>query len=282
MKAGTAESMKFLVLKNQLRIPKYKVIGILDGLWYLTSLSAQDGAIGKFSDEEIAAWLEYDGDPGELIDHLVSRKFLDRCPVHRLIVHDWPQHCPKYIEGILKRHNKPFATIQDAPIGTSYSNVQIADSHSNLLPSLVLSRQVNSSQGNTSLRDKVADSNESPPAISESTDPPQKAKPAKRNPDAEIVIPPALAAEPFLAAWSAWISVRRENRWSCRESCLSKQLDSLSPLGPRLAADCIQTSIRNGWQGIFPEKMNGANNGKRSVAVGAGQIYDPAAEDGKL
>ena len=108
MKAGTTENMKFIVLKRILGIPKYQAIGLLEGLWSLAASSAQDGAIGKFSDLEIAAWLEWEGDHEALIEALIEAGFLDPCDENRLVVHDWEEHCPNYIKANLKSHGKAF------------------------------------------------------------------------------------------------------------------------------------------------------------------------------
>ena len=115
------------------------------------------------------------------------------------------------------------------------------------------------------------------PDKSELTDTQQKRKPPRFDPK-QITLPPELAADPFPSVWSEWISIRREAGWSIRERCLSEQLKSLSPLGPLRAADCIRSSIRNGWTGIFPEKMQGGNaNGRRPP--GPGVIYDEHAAE---
>lgn len=101
--------MKFMVLKTRLGLPRYQAIGLLEGLWYLTATNAQDGAVGRFSDLEIAAWLEYPGDPGAMISALVDAGFLDRSETHRLVVHDWHEHAPMHIKANMAKHKKSFA-----------------------------------------------------------------------------------------------------------------------------------------------------------------------------
>lgn len=103
MKAGTTESMKFMVLKSRLKLPKYVVVGLLESLWSLTARSAPRGDVGKFSNIEIAAWLEWDKDPDELIEAFIESKFLDFDDEHRLIVHDWHEHAPSYIKGNIQK-----------------------------------------------------------------------------------------------------------------------------------------------------------------------------------
>lgn len=91
-----------------------------------------------------------------------------------------------------------------------------------------------------------------------------------------VPIPDSLDLPPFSAAWSEWLDYRRERRLSLRDRTMRAQLESLVPLGPVAAAECLNVSIRNGWQGIFPEKTK---NGKRTLAIGAGQTYDPSAAE---
>lgn len=114
MKAGTTESMKFMVLKSKLRMPKYAVVGLLEGLWGLTAASAPDGAIGKFSNLEIAAWLEWEGEADELIGALIDAKFVDVSDDYRLVIHDWADHAPNFIKGNLAKHGKKFAVARES------------------------------------------------------------------------------------------------------------------------------------------------------------------------
>jgi hypothetical protein len=98
MKTGTPNHIKTKRLARKLKLPLYSVVGILETLWHLTADCADDGGIGRHSNEEIAAYLEWGGDCDELVDALVSSGWLDAHPLHRLIVHDWMEHAPKFIK----------------------------------------------------------------------------------------------------------------------------------------------------------------------------------------
>ncbi|MCY2987003.1 MAG: hypothetical protein NTY19_03935 [Planctomycetota bacterium] len=87
-----------------------------------------------------------------------------------------------------------------------------------------------------------------------------------------VTIPPALTGEPFSIAWAEWISYRRKRRLSSSELTMRAQLESLVPLGPVQAAECLRLSIRNGWQGIFPERFD-KSKPKQPSHVGGGQRY---------
>lgn len=102
-------SLKFLKLKRRLALPHWQVVGLLESLWLFTQTNAAAGDIGRHSDEDIAAGIEWAGDPGELIDALVNCRWLDRCDRCRLVVHDWEDHAPNHLKGNLAKLKIPFA-----------------------------------------------------------------------------------------------------------------------------------------------------------------------------
>lgn len=80
--------------------------------------------------------------------------------------------------------------------------------------------------------------------------------------DAEL--PEALCVDSFRAKWREWLTFRRaELRKSVTPTAAKKQLSALAPLGPALAIDCLELSMRNGWQGVFPEKVRGTDSKSR-------------------
>lgn len=80
-------------------------------------------------------------------------------------------------------------------------------------------------------------------------------------------VPPSVAAPPlpieldtpeFREAWNAWETDRRKRRLKpLTDRGKAQQFAALAPLGPAKACACIAESIRQGWQGLFPERMNG-------------------------
>jgi hypothetical protein len=109
MKANTTDHMKFSRLKRRLGLPMWQVTGLLESIWNLTAKSAPRGDIGKYTNEDIAAKIEWEGDEHMMIDELVKAGWLDECQDHRLVVHDWPEHCPNYIKGGIKSRGEGFA-----------------------------------------------------------------------------------------------------------------------------------------------------------------------------
>lgn len=103
MKAGTQNHVKVKRLKKLLGIPLYRAVGILETLWLLCQDCCDDGNLGKFTDEEIAEYLEWDGDIRALLTALEESRWVDLVD-GRPVVHDWLEHCPEFIrERIRKR-----------------------------------------------------------------------------------------------------------------------------------------------------------------------------------
>jgi hypothetical protein len=170
-------------------------------------------------------------------------KLLDQLATHEFI-RRYESEGRKYIQVLtFHRHQNPHVNESPSTIPPPQSTVQEPDEHSaNPADSL----------------NPITDSLNPQPAL------------------AAVEIPEPLNLPPFPAAWSEWLDYRRERRLSLRDRTMRAQLQSLVPLGPVAAAECLGVSIRNGWQGIFPEKTK---NGKRSLSVGAGQTFDPGGAE---
>lgn len=103
MKDGTIQLSKFRKFASDLGVRGYVAMGILEALWCFTRANAKTGAIGKFSNTEIAKNIEYEGDADKLVWSLVENEWVDTHPEHRLVIHDWEDHMPNYLKGQLKR-----------------------------------------------------------------------------------------------------------------------------------------------------------------------------------
>lgn len=101
MKRGTPDHPKMKGLAKALGIPIYSAVGLMEMLWQFTARYAPQGNVGKFSDEEIAASLGWDGDASRLVATLADKGWLNRDDHYRYIVHDWADHaddtCDKYL-----------------------------------------------------------------------------------------------------------------------------------------------------------------------------------------
>jgi hypothetical protein len=94
---------KFMALKADLRQPKGPVLGWLEALWHFCAKFTPQGNLGKYTNAAIEAWVEWDGEPGELINALLRCGWLDNSAVHRLVVHDWHEHADEAVKKALKR-----------------------------------------------------------------------------------------------------------------------------------------------------------------------------------
>lgn len=93
------QSVKFKKLKRRLRLSQWETIGLLESVWQFAITDAKLGDIGRHSNEDIAASIEWDKDADELVEALVDCGWIDAHSEHRLVVHDWHEHAPKFLKG---------------------------------------------------------------------------------------------------------------------------------------------------------------------------------------
>ena len=70
----------------------------------------------------------------------------------------------------------------------------------------------------------------------------------------EELIPASLKTVEFEIAWDQWCRYRKGIRHKLSKLTALKQLQMLGRYPPAIAVAAIDESIRNGWQGLFPEK----------------------------
>jgi hypothetical protein len=109
MKRGTPDHPKTLALRQDLNLPIYSAVGLLELLWHFTAFYAPRGDIGRFSNQQIAAACGWDGDPDALVKAFISARWVDTNKRHRLIVHDWPEHADDAVHMALARRVTRFA-----------------------------------------------------------------------------------------------------------------------------------------------------------------------------
>lgn len=70
--------------------------------------------------------------------------------------------------------------------------------------------------------------------------------------EAPVVIPPVLDTIEFKTAWQEYITHRSQNGMkSLKMKSIQRTYDAMANWGHDAAIEAINTSIRNGWQGIF-------------------------------
>lgn len=83
-----------------------------------------------------------------------------------------------------------------------------------------------------------------------------------------VDVPRVLDCPRFRTAWSQWLAYRRESRLpSWKPVTIQKQLRQLAEAGLDLAINAIETSITNGWHGLFP-KSGHSNSARRTPSIG--------------
>jgi hypothetical protein len=92
--------------------PATIAVGLLERLWHFTITSAKRGDIGQHDDELIAEACGWVGEPADLVAMLVETGWLDECPEHRLVVHDWHDHAPHFVR---KHIHRAGGFVQSAP-----------------------------------------------------------------------------------------------------------------------------------------------------------------------
>jgi hypothetical protein len=113
MKRGTPDHWKMKELARLLDIPpmytKSWATGCMERLWHYAARYCLQGDIGRVPDTEIA---EVVGWPVKgarrLVDALVTARWLDRSSTHRLLIHDWHEHCDEAVKKTLKNRKLPF------------------------------------------------------------------------------------------------------------------------------------------------------------------------------
>ncbi len=100
MKSGAMTSVKLMRLKRALGLTQYQAVGLLECLWHFTAHNTPDGGIGRYTDDDIAAVLEWENAAAELIGALIESGWIDRHQDGSLWVHDWLDHCPSWVKGV--------------------------------------------------------------------------------------------------------------------------------------------------------------------------------------
>lgn len=73
-------------------------------------------------------------------------------------------------------------------------------------------------------------------------------------------IPAQLDAPRFRQAWAGWIAHRKEIGHALTQRSADMQIKLLARHGEPVAIEAIEASVRNGWRGLFPEKVQGARS----------------------
>lgn len=109
MKLEALDHPKTMELATQLEVELPTAIGYLELFWAFVAKKTPRGDVGKWSDGVIASACMWRGKASQFVQALVSARFVDADADHRLLVHDWPQHCPNWVRAKLKKDGVEFA-----------------------------------------------------------------------------------------------------------------------------------------------------------------------------
>ena len=260
MKREAATHPKLYDLADRLEIPHAHALGLLQGLIWFTADHATAGDIGKWPDGAISRGSGWGGDSAHFIEALVASGWLDRNDDHRLVMHDWPDHTESWVRAKLARLGQAFlacyqvpaeATAEAIPEATAEATAEppgeTAEATAEPAPEAIPERNTNRTEPN---RTKP---NQTKPKKGAAAGPP------------DLGLHPSLAAnDDFRAAWAEWWKYRGGRKLTRNATTMQAQLAALAAVGPAAAVDAIQTAIRSGWQGVFPEKT-GAARGKTTT-----------------
>lgn len=131
MKLSAFEHPKTLTLKSMLKCTQPTVIGHLELFWRFTAQHAPRGNVGKWPDAAIAQACGWDGDASVFVLALQNSGFVDSHDEFRLVVHDWPEHCPQWVRAQIAKTKLNFCS-KDASSEPS----SVASSEPSTIPSL--------------------------------------------------------------------------------------------------------------------------------------------------
>lgn len=119
MKRGTGKHPKMTGLARALRselgidLPPMTAQalarGLMDSLWEWAARHTPQGNIGKYENLHIAEAAQWEGDPDAFVRVLIEKKWLDESGEHRLVIHDWWEHCEDSVHIAVARAHLFFA-----------------------------------------------------------------------------------------------------------------------------------------------------------------------------
>ena len=108
MKTGTSRHPKLKALARVLGTTRRDAVGILELLWEFTAEYAPRGDIGRHTNSEIGDAVEWLASADEFVSALDTTGWIDACPEHRYVIHDWHKHAPSYLKKRLERSETTF------------------------------------------------------------------------------------------------------------------------------------------------------------------------------
>lgn len=117
MKLEALDHPKTLDFASRLEISMPAAIGSLELLWAFVGKKSPQGNVGKWPDGAIARACYWEGKPELFVRALVDAGFLDVDQQHRLVVHDWQEHAPRWVKAKLAHMKVGFISASTPTVG---------------------------------------------------------------------------------------------------------------------------------------------------------------------
>jgi hypothetical protein len=288
VKRGTPDHFKVHALGQRIGLPRYAVVGVLELLWHMTAKYAKAGDIGRLKDEEIAFYLGYDRDAKALIDALVESHWLDLHEEHRLLVHDWPDHCEDSVHMALARNGERFADGRTPKLGRlTMPEKQAAMQAYSIQSSAQPSSESCSDAGSPRAHTKRTGAHMCAlPKPSPKPLPLPEPLPKKEPPTVPVVPPDPLNTPVFLSAWNDYEAHRREMKQKpLTDRSRIAKLQEMAAWGHDAAIESIRNTIASGWKGLFQpparssshEPSSSRNSAQQRAQRRAAEVPEPPA-----
>lgn len=231
MKLDALDHPKTLDFAARLSVELPTAIGYLELLWAFTGKKAPQGNIGKWPDGAIARACYWMGRPEVFILALHESGFIDADSVHRFTIHDWPEHAPRWVKAKLKSMGLAFVSASTETVGETTGE---------------------DTEGDAGLPSKGREGKASE----------EKGREKNAHASARSTSPPGLDAK----AWERWEGYRTQIRKPLKPVSIPAAQLALAAFGSEQAA-VVEQSVANGWQGLFPLKLNGNGQHPRAPPV---------------
>jgi hypothetical protein len=248
MKRGTPDHPKTRHLAALLKLRRWQVVGLLESLWHFAAQYARRGDIGKWTNAEIAAGIEWEGDPDKLIECLSETRWLDQSDQYRLLVHDWPDHADQTVSRSDEVKKLGFASISLAPASNGHSNARQPDPAS----------QPDHASQPTHAYPTLA----SPEArVGDIASPPNP-------PPVELLLLPSFdtpeVREAF-AQWFAYLLANTDKRHFLTDPSMTANALTREFRSPGELCKSIALAIANGWKNLKPYVPDESRKAERSA-----------------
>lgn len=269
MKREAIKHPQMMDLAARLEVDRGRAIGIVTLLLDWTADYAIQGNIGKHSDGVIAracGWGESAADleisPSAFVEHLVGSGWLDRHGSARLLVHNWPTHCERWVLAKLKSSQLKFHP--------AYTGVaQVTKEREEYLAEPTVVETVVETVVATAPRD-LSKPIQTKPNLSE----PKARKRAGSFTVEDVKFPLELDTPEARAAAAVWLEHKRDKGSSYKNpDTFAALLSDWARAGPEAFAAAVEHSRKQNWSGLFAPHGNTKHGNHNSGS--ARKPYNP-------